>query len=149
MTAPRFRSKDLPPHLRDALALQDKAAARPSRKTPKAPRPESPLVASLRRQIADAGLPEPRVEVVFHPTRKWRLDLAWPDRMLAAEVDGGVWTSGRHTRGAGFIEDCVKLNAALVLGWRVLRFPGPHVKNGAALKTLREALAFPGGPAVP
>lgn len=149
MTAPRFRSKDLPPHLRDALALEDKAAARPSRKAPKAPRPESPLVASLRRQIADAGLPEPRTEIVFHPTRKWRFDLAWPDRMLAAEVDGGVWTGGRHTRGAGFIEDCTKLNAALVLGWWVLRFPGPHIKNGIAVKTLREALAFVGGPSVP
>lgn len=101
------------------------------------------MVASLREQIAGAGLPAPRTELVFARPRLWRLDLAWPDRMLAAEVDGGVWSGGRHTRGAGFIEDCVKLNRALLLGWRVLRFPGPHVKDGTALKILQEAFGFP------
>jgi hypothetical protein len=60
--------------------------------------------------------------------------------MLAAEVDGGVWTGGRHTRGAGFVADCEKKNSALILGWRVLQFPGPHVEDGTAIKFLREAL---------
>jgi hypothetical protein len=133
--------------IRAALAYGPPPGIDRPRKTRKGPRSESPLVASLRLQIRAEGLPEltrhalaPLGELVFHPTRKWRFDLAWPDRMLAAEVDGGVWTAGRHTRGAGFVADCEKMNSALLLGWRVLRFPGPHVEDGTAIKFLREAL---------
>ncbi len=58
----------------------------------------------------------------FHPKRKWRFDLAIPDKMIGIELEGGVWTRGRHTRGKGFIEDCNKYNAASVLGWTILRY---------------------------
>ena len=57
----------------------------------------------------------------FHPTRKWRFDYAFPDSMVAVEVEGGVWTGGRHTSGAGFIKDMEKYNTALLHGWRVYR----------------------------
>ena len=66
------------------------------------------------------GLPCPVREFAFHPGRRWRFDYAWPAQKVAVEVDGGAWTQGRHTRGAGFIEDQVKRNAAVLLGWRVL-----------------------------
>jgi len=87
-----------------------------------------------------AGLPVPLLEQRFHPVRKWRLDLCWPDRKLAAEIDGGVWTRGRHTRGNGFEKDCEKVNAAVLAGFRVLRFSVGMVKSGAALQTLEAAL---------
>lgn len=38
------------------------------------------------------------------------------------EIEGGEWMRGRHNRGGGFIEDCRKYNAAVVRGWRVLRY---------------------------
>lgn len=98
---------------------------------------ESPLVASLLRQIASAGLPAPVQEHRFHATRRWRFDIAWPDRMIAVEVDGGVWSGGRHTRGAGFVADCEKCNEATAMGWRVFRFPTPHVSDGTAISVLR------------
>ncbi len=60
-------------------------------------------------------------EYKFAHGRGWRLDFALPDRMLGIEVDGGVWTGGRHTSGAGFIADQHKLNCALMHGWRVFR----------------------------
>lgn len=41
--------------------------------------------------------------------------------MIAIEVEGGAFTRGRHTRGAGFIGDMEKYNAATSMGWRVFR----------------------------
>jgi very-short-patch-repair endonuclease len=81
-------------------------------------------------------------EHVFHDTRKWRFDFAWPLRKVALEVDGGVFTGGRHTRGAGFTEDCVKRNTAVIQGWRVINATGEQVKSGQALAWL-EALLLP------
>ena len=65
------------------------------------------------------------VEVVkefkFHPVRNWRFDYAFPDYQVAVEVDGGVWTGGRHINPAGYINDMEKLNTAASMGWLVLR----------------------------
>ena len=65
------------------------------------------------------------VEVVkefqFHPTRRWRFDYAFPEKKVAVEVDGGVWTGGRHINPAGYINDLEKLNNAAAMGWLVLR----------------------------
>lgn len=68
-----------------------------------------------------AGLPEPVAEFRFHPERRWRLDWAWPDWRLALEIEGGVWTGGRHTRGRGFLGDMEKYNALALAGWRLVR----------------------------
>lgn len=68
-----------------------------------------------------AGLPAPVPEFRFHPTRRWRLDYAWPDRYAALEVEGGIWTQGRHTRPRGFLKDLEKYNAATALGWSIIR----------------------------
>ena len=67
-------------------------------------------------------LPEPVTEYKFHPKRKWRMDVAWPDYRLCVELEGGVHNGGRHTRGAGFEADAEKYNAAAVMGWTVLRY---------------------------
>jgi len=67
------------------------------------------------------GIP-PEREYRFHPTRRWRFDVAFPKQRVAVELEGGVWTLGRHTRGKGFRGDMEKYNAATELGWRLLRF---------------------------
>lgn len=75
--------------------------------------------------FAENDVPEPVFEHRFHEIRKWRFDLAWPEHKLALEVEGGVWTQGRHTRSSGFIRDMDKYNTATMLGWRILRvLPG-------------------------
>jgi very-short-patch-repair endonuclease len=84
-------------------------------------------------------LPAPEREWRFHPTRMWRLDFCWPGRKLAVEVEGGVWSGGRHTRGAGFIKDAEKYNAAAMAGICVLRFTTDQVRDGTAIATLKEA----------
>jgi very-short-patch-repair endonuclease len=65
---------------------------------------------------------QPYCEVKFTFVKDWRLDCAWPSRLVAVEIDGGTWTSGRHSRGAGYAEDCRKLNTATEMGWAVLRY---------------------------
>ena len=99
--------------------------------------------AMLKFQCKAIGLPQPETEVRFAPPRRWRFDLAWTDQKLAAEVDGGIWKGGRHTRGKGFEADCEKLNEACLRGWRVLRFSVGQVRSGAAIKTLERAFGKP------
>ena len=68
----------------------------------------------------------PQAEVVkelqFHPDRKWRFDYAFPSRKIAIEIDGAIWTLGRHNRPRGYLNDMEKLNTAASMGWLVLRF---------------------------
>lgn len=57
----------------------------------------------------------------FHPPRRWRFDYAIPSQKIAVEVEGGIWTGGRHTSPKGFLGDIEKYNAAAVDGWSLLR----------------------------
>lgn len=83
-------------------------------------------------------------EHVFHPKRKWRFDFAWPENSLkiAVEIEGGIYTRGRHVRGRGFEDDCEKYNEALLLGWRVLRVTSKQVTSGLALQWVERALTL-------
>lgn len=96
---------------------------------------------TLMLHIRAHKLPEPVREFRFVEDRRWRFDFAWPDRLLAVEVEGAVWTGGRHTRGSGYVKDMEKYNRAAVLGWTVLRFSTEQVKRGEAVAALRSALA--------
>lgn len=58
-------------------------------------------------------------ELRFHPVRQWRFDFCWPSHRLAVEIDG----RGRHQTVTGVRGDCEKTNAAVLRGWRVMRFP--------------------------
>ena len=87
-----------------------------------------------------AGIDGFEREYRFAPPRRWRMDFADPARMVAVEIEGGTWSAGRHTRGAGFAADCEKYSAAAVLGWRVLRFTTDQVKSGMAMRMLQQAI---------
>lgn len=63
----------------------------------------------------------PITEHKFHSTRRWRFDYCWIDKKVALEVEGGVWTNGRHTRGSGFVKDMEKYNNAALLGFRIIK----------------------------
>lgn len=97
---------------------------------------------SFDRLCVIAGVPRPLPEFRFAVLagRLWRFDWAWPDQQLAIEVDGGGYTFGRHHRYAGFAEDCVKLNTAVVLGWRVLRCTPQQVQDGTAIDFVKRTL---------
>jgi hypothetical protein len=103
----------------------------------------SPPETLLALHINAYGLPMPVTEHRFSPGRKWRFDFAFPDRMLAVEVEGGVWNRGRHTRGAGFEKDCEKYNHAAALGWRVVRFTPGMIASGEAIRFLAALIQAP------
>jgi len=83
-----------------------------------------------------------QAEYKFHPARKWRFDYALPEIKLAIELDGGVWISGRHNRGSGFVKDMEKFNEAAILGWRVLRFTPKDVRDGKAMEIIDRAIKY-------
>jgi very-short-patch-repair endonuclease len=105
-----------------------------------AAKPRSEGEETLALHIRAEKLPEPVREHVFAPPRKWRLDFAWPEQKLAVEVEGGIFTAGRHSRGAGLLADMAKYNAAALAGWRVLRFFTDQVRDGTAIATIKGAL---------
>lgn len=88
----------------------------------------------LANQLALQGIPSPTFEYKFHDKRKWRLDLCWLDVSIAVEVNGGVWTYGRHNRAATYIEDLYKLNEATRYGFKVFQFITEQVESGQAAK---------------
>jgi len=76
----------------------------------------------------------------FHDVRKWRFDFAWTAQKVALEIEGGAWTGGRHTRGAGFIADMLKYNTATELGWRILRFTPDQVRTTETARMIAAVL---------
>lgn len=100
----------------------------------------SALEDTLALHIRANKLPEPVREYRFHPERRWRFDFAWPDLRVAAEVEGGIYSGGRHTRGKGFERDAEKYNQATVMGWDVLRFSAGMIRSGKAVETIRTLL---------
>ena len=83
----------------------------------------------VQSKIHRLNLPSPQREHRFHPKRKWRFDFAWPDKFVAVEIDVGGWVSGRHNLARGQIGDMDKANAAVLAGWKVLRFSGDHLRR--------------------
>ncbi|HCQ9872054.1 TPA: DUF559 domain-containing protein [Acinetobacter baumannii] len=77
-------------------------------------------------------------EYKFHPTRKWRADFLITGTKILIEVEGGIWSGGRHTRGKGYLGDMEKYNSAAMMGFTVLRFSTEQVKAGVAIKQIEQ-----------
>lgn len=91
-------------------------------------------------QLRALRLPPPVREHRAIAGRQFRCDLAWPERQLCVEVDGGEHLLGRHSRAAGMASDCEKQNLLTRAGWRCYRFTGSQVKSGHALDFLTSVL---------
>lgn len=106
------------------------------------------------------GIPIPEAEYPFnklspYPARSktgrirlWRLDFAWPKEAhdlyspVALEIDGGVWTGGRHTRGQGYIGDMEKFNEAVLQGWMCLHCTPTQLKTFEIAPLIKRALGL-------
>lgn len=97
--------------------------------------------ALFRALCRRSGVPEPVTEYHFaKPERVWRFDFAWLDAKVALEVEGGIWTQGRHTRGAGFLGDIAKYNRATELGWSVFRTTPSELDTISTLTMISRAI---------
>lgn len=101
---------------------------------------DSELEMALYSRLEGAGLPLGVGQHRFVPGRQYRLDRAWPDHLVAVEVQGGIWTNGAHSRGSGVQRDCVKLSIAAALGWRVLPVTRDMIESGLAVELIGQAL---------
>jgi very-short-patch-repair endonuclease len=110
-------------------------------------KPIRPANILLEKHLKELGFGFWR-EIAFHTERKWRFDYVLLDSLqdkannrIAIEIEGGIYTRGRHTRGAGYERDLDKYNTATLMGWRVLRFSTGQVLRGEAKAFLSEWLA--------
>lgn len=80
---------------------------------------ESPLELDLLQLIESCPVPPPVLqhEIVI-AGRRYRLDVAWPHRMVIAEADGRRWHSTRQE----FERDLQRSRAIVGAGWRHYRY---------------------------
>lgn len=143
-----------PSDARVAAPAKHKAPGSPSDEGNPAMR--SPLSQSTRTKLAklaeqeDAktfcrlcerfGLPVPMLEYQFHPVRGWQFDFAWPETAIALEVQGGIYSEGRHTRGAALEMEYEKLSEAAALGWRCLFTTPAKLRDLTTFRRLARAM---------
>jgi hypothetical protein len=101
---------------------------------------DSELEMILENRVAIAGLPLGVTQHRFAEGRRYRFDRAWPDQLVAVEVQGGIWTRGRHARGSGIAAECQKFSLAAALGWRVLPVTREMIESGEAVRLIAQAL---------
>jgi very-short-patch-repair endonuclease len=92
----------------------------------------------LARQLDALGIAYER-EWRFAPPRRWKVDFRLMAGEWGVEVEGGQW-SGGHKRGTAADSDTEKSNAALLSGFKILRFTPGQVQRGEALQTIEAAL---------
>jgi hypothetical protein len=135
-----IRVTDLPPAVR--ASLENSIATTPRRALPRMSK-HVDLAEILAAQLRAVGLGHFQREQKFHPTRKWRIDIAFTADLLAIECDGFAagGKPGRHQRPAGVRQENEKLAELAIAGWRVIHAERTQIKSGEALKWIERALA--------
>ena len=77
---------------------------------------ESLCVAAKLKELI--GITKITPEFKFHPERRWKIDyyIEHKGKRVALEVEGGIYTGGRHINPTGFLKDMEKYNAMAVMG---------------------------------
>lgn len=134
-----IRVTDLPPAVRSALENSIAATPRRGARIPS----QVDLAEVLAAQLRAVGLGHFQREQRFHPTRKWRIDIAFTADLLAIECDGFAagGKAGRHQRPGGIREDNEKRAELAIAGWRVIHVERTQIRSGVALKWIERALA--------
>lgn len=129
---------------RTALAPLRATNGQPAKKDKLAISPRFDAFLSL---VAASGLPAPELEYVFHPTRRFKADYAWPAQKLIVERQGGLWAKEgtrakkAHTMPLAILRDYEKANLAQLVGFTYLQFTPSQLDSGEVIETLRIRLA--------
>jgi hypothetical protein len=96
----------------------------------------------LEQHLKELGL-EFYAEWQFCPDRKWKADYRVEpsergEHAMLVEIEGAIFTSGRHTRGVGYAKDLEKYRMASALGYKLFRFSTIEVLNGTAKEFLKK-----------
>lgn len=83
-------------------------------------------------------------EFRFYPLRLWRFDYAFTPFKVAVEVEGGIFSGGRHSRGAGMSKDMEKYNTAASMNWLVLKATPAMLSDDEFLCVLFDTLVLRG-----
>lgn len=103
-------------------------------------RPDSVLELAFARLCREAGLPTP---VFQHPVtlagRQRRIDFAYPDLMIAMEIDGFECRTDRNV----FQDERRRQNDLIQAGWQVLRFTWQDItrRPGYVTQTIQAAVS--------
>lgn len=128
----RWSKEQLKQLKKQGIAVEDTFAVPPSvepTKKPIAPRlnPQSKGLRYIKHHLQMVGIAF-TTEHRFCPKRRFRFDVALPDKKLAIEYEGLFSAKSRHTTISGYVSDCEKYNLAQRLGWRVLRYTAKNYK---------------------
>jgi hypothetical protein len=101
------------------------------------------LASKLAEQLTLAGWRTFVREYHFHPARRWRLDIAFPDVKLGVECEGvgPKGKPGRHQLTQHLHANTEKHSAIAVAGWRLIRVTGRQIQSGHALRWVEAALS--------
>lgn len=131
------------------MIVQDKKTGKPKihkkGKVKKVPVPYLKQYPWFFRLIGDnPSIPFPVEEFKFHPTRRWRIDLCWPDQKLAMEIEGGIFLTMENGNATGhrsitnFKGDMEKYNALSIHGYSLLRVTTRQMETCESYNYLRE-----------
>jgi len=82
------------------------------------------------------------MESLLADGRRFRFDY-YHIEGVAIELEGGVWSRGRHTRPTGFLNDMEKYNLAASMGILVFRVPSHDISTkwlSPIIKTINERI---------
>jgi very-short-patch-repair endonuclease len=102
---------------------------------PAAHKKVSEIEALMDEQLRDYGLPPYERQHAPLEDRKFRIDFAWPDRMIGLEVDGAV-----HRIKGSFKQSFERNYQLMLLGWTVLHVGGDEVRKGIAIQWIQNIL---------
>jgi very-short-patch-repair endonuclease len=74
-------------------------------------------------------------------SKRYRLDFAHPDSRTGIEIQGGVYSRGRHVTGSGYERDCKKYNLAYTSGWTIFLLTSTMAKDAAWLAVIASHIA--------
>jgi len=104
----------------------------PAAEKPRPPRVDSESERILWRALSPLGFVR---EYEFNPLRRWRLDFAHVDLLIAVEIEGQV-----HRIESRFLSDLEKYNRVCLDGWLLLRFAPAQVRSDEAAAVVWDAM---------